>query len=157
MELDWWESARRGRWTITCLPSQHWSRRLGQAENRTLWCAWLIESGDWRTFFAGDTGYFEGFEEFRRRFGPTDVALLPIGAYEPSWIMQWPHLNPAEAVDAALDLESGVMLGMHWGTFDLTDEPLGLPPAVLAEEVEARGLDPGRFRSLAVGEVFRGR
>ena len=65
VELDWWQSARRGRWTITCLPSQHWTRRLGQGNNAVLWCSWLIDSGETRYYFSGDTGYFEGFAEFR--------------------------------------------------------------------------------------------
>ena len=155
IELDWWESARHGRWTITCLPSQHWSRRIGQGTNQTLWCAWLIDSGERRTFFAGDTGYFEGFAEFGRRFGPIDVALMPIGAWAPRWFMEWSHMNPDEAVQASLDLGARAMLGMHWGTFDLTDEPLDQPPEGLAQSVEERGLDPSRFRSLAIGEVWR--
>ena len=157
VELDWWESAQHGGWTITCLPSQHWSRRIGQGANRTLWCAWLLDSGTRRTFFAGDTGYFEGFAEFGRRFGPIDVALMPIGAWAPRWIMEWQHMDPGEAVQATLDLGARHMLGMHWGTFDLTDEPLDQPPEALAREVADRGLDPARFRSLAVGEIWRGR
>jgi N-acyl-phosphatidylethanolamine-hydrolysing phospholipase D len=154
-ELDWWQSAVRGRFTITCLPSQHWSRRLGIGTNQSLWCAWLIDSGERRYFFAGDTGYFEGFAEYGRRFGPIDVALLPIGAYEPRWFMHWQHMDPGEAVQAYLDLGARVMLGMHWGTFDLTDEPADLPPLELAERVAERHLDPERVRALAIGETWR--
>jgi len=155
VELDWWESARRGRWTITCLPSQHWSRRVFQGTNETLWCSWLLDSGDARYYFAGDTGYFEGFEAFGREFGPIDVALLPIGAYEPRWFMRYQHMNPEESVRAFRDLGARFMLGMHWGTFDLTDEPLDLPPKVLADIVEREGLDPERLRTLAVGERWK--
>ncbi len=155
VELDWWQSHVRGRWTITCLPSQHWSRRLGIGTNRSLWCAWLIDSGERRYFFAGDTGYFAGFAEFGRRFGPIDVALLPIGAYAPRWFMRWQHMNPAEAVQAYRDLQARAMLAMHWGTFDLTDEPADLPPRELALLVEREHLDPDRVRSLAIGEVWR--
>jgi N-acyl-phosphatidylethanolamine-hydrolysing phospholipase D len=152
VELDWWEQARRGRWTITCLPSQHWSRRgLGDI-NATLWCAWLIDSGSTRYFFAGDTGYFRGFAEYGRRFAPIDVALLPIGAYEPRWFMRAQHMNPPEAYRAFLDLKARTMLSMHWGTFDLTDEPLDLPPRALDEVVREEGGDPQRVRSLAIGE-----
>jgi N-acyl-phosphatidylethanolamine-hydrolysing phospholipase D len=152
VELDWWESARRGRWTITCLPSQHWSRRLGQGPNETLWCAWLLDSGEQRYFFAGDTGYFHGFAEFGRRFGPIDVAMLPIGAYAPRWFMAYQHLDPAEAWQAFLDLGARFLLPMHWGTFDLTDEPPDLPPRELAQAVAEAGGDAGRVRRLAVGE-----
>jgi N-acyl-phosphatidylethanolamine-hydrolysing phospholipase D len=80
VELDWWQSATNGRWTITCLPAQHWSRRIEMSTNASLWCSWLIDSGTRRYYFAGDTGYFHGFREFGRRFAPIDVAMLPIGA-----------------------------------------------------------------------------
>jgi N-acyl-phosphatidylethanolamine-hydrolysing phospholipase D len=151
VELDWWESATRGRWTITCLPSQHWSRRFRQGVNETLWCSWLLDSGDYRYYFAGDTGYFHGFEEYGRRFGPIDVALLPIGAYEPRWFMKWQHMDPAESYQAFLDLSARFMLPMHWGTFDLTDEPVDLPPRELANVLERHGGD-ARVRTLAIGE-----
>jgi N-acyl-phosphatidylethanolamine-hydrolysing phospholipase D len=152
VELDWWQSARRGRWTITCLPSQHWSRRIEQSTNSTLWCAWLLDSGTRRYFFAGDTGYFAGFAEFGRRFGPIDVALLPIGAYEPRWFMRYQHMSPEESYRAFLDLGARYMVGIHWGTFDLTDEPLDLPPRALQEAVAAASGDPARVKVLAIGE-----
>jgi N-acyl-phosphatidylethanolamine-hydrolysing phospholipase D len=155
VELDWWESVRRGRWTITCLPSQHWSRRIENPTNSTLWCSWLLDSGDYRYYFAGDTGWFDGFAEFGRRFAPIDVALLPIGAYEPRWFMRYQHMDPAEAYQAFLDLGARLLLPMHWGTFDLTDEPVDLPPRELERVIRERGasLDPVRF--LAVGERWK--
>jgi N-acyl-phosphatidylethanolamine-hydrolysing phospholipase D len=152
VELDWWESASHGRFTVTCLPSQHWSRRILVPMNAWLWCSWLVDSGTRRYYFAGDTGYFHGFEAFGERFGPIDVALLPIGAYEPRWFMRYQHVNPEEAYEAFLDLRARLMVGMHWGTFDLTDEPLDLPPRALARVVAERGADPQRVRVLAVGE-----
>lgn len=152
VELDWWESAKHGRWTLTCLPSQHWTRRVGMGRNEALWCSWLVDSGVRRYYFAGDTGYFHGFREFARRFDPIDVAMLPIGAYEPRWFMAYQHMNPAEAWQAFRDLEARWMLPMHWGTFDLTDEPLDLPPRELARAVEETGGDPQQVRLLAVGE-----
>lgn len=155
VELDWWQSARRGRFTITCLPSQHWSLRIGQGENETLWCAWLVDSGDYRYFFAGDTGHFEGFAEYGRRFAPIDVAMLPIGAYAPRWFMAYQHMDPAEAYQAFLDLRAGTMLPMHWGTFDLTDEPLDLPPRELARVVAERSGGDDRVRILAIGERWK--
>lgn len=152
VELDWWESVQHGRWTITCLPSQHWSRRIGEGENESLWCSWLLDSGERRYYFAGDTGYFHGFAEFGRRFGPIDVAMLPIGAYAPRWFMQYQHMDPAQAYRAFRELGADWMLPMHWGTFDLTDEPLDLPPRELARAVAEAGGDPSRVRLLAVGE-----
>ena len=153
VELDWWQSARRGRWQITCLPSQHWTRRIEQGTNEALWCAWLLDSGEHRYFFAGDTGYFHGFREFGRRFEGIDVAMLPIGAYEPRWFMRFQHMNPAEAYRAFLDLGARAMLGMHWGTFDLTDEPVDEAPKALARVLEEQGGDP-RVHTLAVGETW---
>jgi N-acyl-phosphatidylethanolamine-hydrolysing phospholipase D len=152
VELDWWQSTRHGRWTVTCLPSQHWTRRVGMGQNEVLWCSWLIDSGERRYFFAGDTGYFHGFKEFGRRYGPIDVAMLPIGAYEPRWFMHYQHLDPADAWRAFQDLDARWMLPMHWGTFDLTDEPLDLPPRELREAVDAAGGDQERVRVLDIGE-----
>lgn len=152
IELGWWQSAQYGRWTMTCLPAQHWSRRIGQATNTTLWCSWLMDSGDHRFFFAGDSGYFHGYAEFGRKFAPIDVALLPIGAYEPRWFMRYQHMDPAGAYQAFLDLGARYMLPMHWGTFDLTDEPLDEPPRELERVVTTRGDGMDRIRLLGIGE-----
>ena len=154
VELDWWQSVQHGRFTITCLPAQHWSRRSLNDTNETLWCSWLVDSGQRRYFFAGDSGYFPGFAEYGRRFGPIDVAMLPIGGYEPRWFMRSQHMDPAEAYQAFLDLRAGHMIAMHWGTFDLTDEPADLPPRVLAEAVRAQGGDASRTVVLAIGEQW---
>jgi N-acyl-phosphatidylethanolamine-hydrolysing phospholipase D len=151
-ELDWWQSAKRGRWTITCLPSQHWSRRSIGDTNQTLWCAWLLDSGEYTYFFAGDTGYFDGFAAYGREFGPIDVALLPIGAYAPRWFMKDQHMDPAEAYQAFRDLRAKTLVPIHWGTFDLTDEPLDLPPLELDRAVREAGGDASQVRVLSVGE-----
>ena len=150
-ELDWWQSVRHGRWTLHCLPTQHWSNRIGVGRNSSLWCSWLLDSGSRRWYFGGDSGYFHGFAEIGRKFSP-EVALLPIGAYEPRWFMRTQHMDPREAVQACRDLGAGWMAGMHWGTFDLTDEPVDLPPRVLEEVLRDEGGDRERIRTLAVGE-----
>jgi len=155
VELDWWESATHGRWTITCLPSQHWSQRIEHGVDKTLWCSWLVDSGDYRYFFAGDTGYFHGFAEYGRRFDGIDVAMLPIGAYAPRWFMEWQHMDPADAYRAFIDLGSRYLLPMHWGTFDLTDEPVDEPPRELERVLEAQGADVERVRTLAIGERWK--
>jgi N-acyl-phosphatidylethanolamine-hydrolysing phospholipase D len=157
-ELDWWQSVRfgeQGRWTLTCLPAQHWSNRLGVKRNASLWCSWLLDSGTRRYYFAGDSGYFHGFAETGRRFPGIDVAFLPIGAYEPRWFMRTQHADPAEAYQAFLDLGARTMIPMHWGCFDLTDEPVDLAPKVLAQVLERAGADRGRVRTMAVGERWR--
>ena len=149
-ELDWWESATIGRWTVTAVPVQHWSRRTFRA-NRSLWAGWLLDSGTRRYFFAGDSGAFGGFAEIGRRLAPIDVAFLPIGASEPRWFMAYQHMDPAEAYRAFLDLGAKFMVPMHWGVFDLTDEPVGLAPHVLAEHLATIGGDE-RVRTMAIGE-----
>lgn len=151
VELDWWQTAQRGRWRVTCLPSQHWSRRFEQGTNTSLWCSWLLDSGDFRYYFAGDTGYFHGFAEYGSRLGDIDVAMLPIGAYEPRWFMRYQHMNPAEAYQAFIDLKARFMLPMHWGTFDLTDEPIDEAPRALERVLSSRGGD-SRVHTLALGE-----
>lgn len=155
VEMDWWQSAERGRWRITCLPAQHWSNRMSQARNDTLWCSWMLDSGDRRYYFAGDSGYFPGFAEIGRRFPGIDVALLPIGAYEPRWFMASQHMNPAEAYRAFHELGARHLAAMHWGTFDLTDEPVDLAPRVLRQEsATAAGPDP-RVKIFAIGERWQ--
>ncbi|MFI5318943.1 MAG: MFS transporter [Myxococcota bacterium] len=153
VELDWWQSAQRGRFTITCLPSQHWSKRIEQRTNESLWCAWLIDSGARRYFFAGDTGYFHGFAEVGRRFGPLDAALLPIGAYEPRWFMDFQHLDPAQALRAFRELRARRLFPMHWGTFELTDEPPDEAPLELRRQADRLGVPWRDIAPLAVGET----
>jgi L-ascorbate metabolism protein UlaG (beta-lactamase superfamily) len=158
VELDWWQSARHGRWTLTCLPAQHWSNRLGMGRNATLWCSWLLDGGERRYYFAGDSGYFPGFAEIGRRFAPIgsiDVAFVPIGAYEPRWFMRYQHVDPREAWQAFLDLGARTLIPMHWGCFDLTDEPVDLAPKVLCEVLERAGEDRRRAPILAVGERWK--
>ena len=108
-----------------------------------------------RIFFAGDTAYAPFFTDIRRRLGPIDLALLPIGAYEPRWFMQSVHMNPAEAVQAHLDLEASESVGMHFGTFQLTAEGIDEPLRALEAACRARDVPPSRFRTLAFGESAR--
>jgi N-acyl-phosphatidylethanolamine-hydrolysing phospholipase D len=134
-ELDWGMSReQRSRHRadasvrITCTPAQHWSRRSLDDEGATLWSSWAVTGATRRFYFAGDTGYFAGFGEIARALGPFDLAAVPIGAYEPAAMMKEAHLNPEEAVQAALDLDARAAIGIHYATFDLSDEPLDEPP-----------------------------
>ncbi len=155
VELDWWQTVRHGRWDITCVPVQHWSQRIDQARNSTLWCGWVIASEDMTYFFGGDSGYFHGFSEIGKRFGPIDVAMLPIGAYEPRWFMRYSHMNPAEAYQSFQDLDARWMVPCHWGTFDLTDEPIDEPPRELLRVVAAAGDPLEPIRVMAIGERWK--
>jgi N-acyl-phosphatidylethanolamine-hydrolysing phospholipase D len=129
VELDWWENAEleSGGKTI-CLPAKHFSNRTLWNQNRTLWASWLLEVGGQRIYFSGDTGYEQHFAEIGAELGPPDLAILPIGAYRPEWFMLPMHLNPEQAVQAHLDLGAQRSVGVHWGTFILSDEPLDEPP-----------------------------
>jgi len=127
-ELDWGGSIAHAGVQVVCTPSQHWSRRTLNDERSALWSSWVVVGKERRFYFAGDTGYFAGFVEIARALGPFHLAALPIGAYEPVAMMKDSHLNPEEAVQAALDLDARAALGMHFGTFDLSDEPLEEPP-----------------------------
>lgn len=151
VELDWWDETRVGSLAIGCTPAQHFSARGFGDRNRTLWCGWSLAAPARQVFFAGDSGYHPEFMVIGERFGPFDAALLPIGAYEPRWFMRPVHMNPEEAVRAFQDLQSSrpsipgrppVMVGMHWGTFKLTDEPMDEPPARARSAWQAAGLEP---------------
>ncbi len=157
-EIDWWETASAAPLPITLTPAQHFSARSMFDRNRALWGGFLIEAGGHRIFFAGDTGYGQHFREIAARMGPVDLALLPIGAYEPRWFMKDIHMNPAEAVQAHLDLAARQSIGMHFGTFQLTPEGIEEPVRELAKSLRDRGVPAERFRTVEVGEsVWLGR
>jgi L-ascorbate metabolism protein UlaG (beta-lactamase superfamily) len=122
-ELDWWQSAEAsGGRRIISVPAQHFSGRGFRDRNRTLWCGFLIETPVGSVYFAGDTALGPHFEEIRRRFGPPRVALLPIGAYRPSWFMAPAHISPEEAVRAHRMLGASTSIAIHYGTFALGDD-----------------------------------
>jgi len=151
-ELGWWESVETAGVRVHCVPAQHFSGRGLTDRNRRLWAGWVVEGKGRRFYHAGDTGYFGGFAEIGARLGPIDLAAIPVGAYLPSAMMRPVHLDPDEAVQAALDLKASRAVGMHFGTFDLTDEPLDEPPARFLAEAARRGLGD-RAWVLRVGET----
>lgn len=152
-ELDWWRETSINGVRIHCVPAQHFSGRSLIDGDRRLWAGWVVIGASRRFFHAGDTGYFNGFAEIGERFGPIDLAALPIGAYDPAPIMRFVHMNPEEAVQAAIDLNATTAVGMHYGTFDLTDEPLDEPPRRFHAEATRRALEPVRTWTLDVGET----
>ena len=153
-ELDWWDAVPVGSARVLCTPAQHWSGRGLSDRNRTLWGGFVIEVADRTVYFAGDTGYCAQFAEIRSRCGVVDVALLPIGAYEPRWFMQEQHMNPDEAVRAHLDLGTRLSIATHFGCFQLTDEGIDDPVIELAAARERRGVENDRFRVLETGETL---
>jgi L-ascorbate metabolism protein UlaG (beta-lactamase superfamily) len=154
-ELDWWQDAKTSPLPIALTPAHHFSARSPFNRNRALWGGFRLVASGARIFFAGDTAYAPFFPDVRRRLGPIDLALLPIGAYEPRWFMQAVHMNPAEAVQAHLDLEASESVGMHFGTFQLTTEGIDEPLRALEEACRARDIPPSRFRTLPFGDSLR--
>ncbi len=158
VELDWWGEHTVGPLRITATPAQHFTSRNFLDRDRTLWCGFAVQAPGHRVFFAGDSGYHPEFGRIGRELGPFDAVLLPIGAYDPAWIMQPLHMNPEEAVQAYRDLvgangTGGVMMAVHWGTFKLTDEPMDEPRARVRAAWGAAGLAPERLWLPAHGET----
>jgi L-ascorbate metabolism protein UlaG (beta-lactamase superfamily) len=155
IELDWWESAEPlPGLKLTYVPAQHWSRRRFWDTNRMLWGGHVVAAQGARAYFAGDTGYPAQFGEIAQRCGAPDIALLPIGAYEPRWFMAPQHMNPEEAVKAHLDLGARLSIAMHFATFRLTDEPFGAPEAALAAARAQYSVGESAFRIPAFGETI---
>ncbi|WP_034270986.1 MBL fold metallo-hydrolase [Haloechinothrix halophila] len=153
-ELDWWESAEVAGLRFDFTPSQHWSKRGLFDTCATLWGGWVITAPDGtRTYHAGDSGYGECFAEVGRRYPGIDVAMMPIGAYEPRWFMRNLHMNPEESIRALDDIGARRLAAMHWGTFVLTREPADEPLRVIRKEWAAAGKDPDDLWALAVGET----
>jgi L-ascorbate metabolism protein UlaG (beta-lactamase superfamily) len=163
IELDWWQSHSLAPGAnITFTPSKHWSNRFGTPRNHRLWGGFFLTLGEpqrssppssKRVWFVGDSGFDPAMiGDVRRRCGPPDLALVPIGAYEPRWFMAPMHINPAEAVQVHQLSGAGVSVAMHWGTFQLTDEAREEPMAALAVAKQNAHLTNAQFRALAPGE-----
>lgn len=155
IELDWGESVEIAGVKVHCVPAQHFSGRWLDDQNRRLWAGFVVEGPTTTFFHAGDTGYFDGFKEIGERFGPIDVAAVPIGAYAPMRMMSWVHMNPEEAVRAAVDVGARHIVPMHYGTFELTEEPFGEPPQRFLAEAGRRKLSPRQVWTLKIGETRR--
>ena len=154
-ELDWWQRATTPPMPIRLTPAHHFSARGPFDRNRALWGGFMITVARRDIYFAGDTAYAPIFREIRDRLGAPDLSLLPIGAYEPRWFMRSVHMNPAEAVQAHLDLQSAQSIAMHFGTFQLTTEGIDDPVLALEDARRARGVADGHFRMLGFGASMR--
>ena len=158
-EAGWWQRYDLGPDSpleITYLPAAHWHRRGLADTNQVLWGSFLIRAAGKLLYFAGDTAYADHFEAIEQQFGPVDIALMPIGAYKPAYMMAKSHVNPHEAAKAVNVLRAGHIVPMHYGTFALSDEPASEPLRQL-EEVAAGGMLRGELHAPAVGEVLRWR
>lgn len=155
VELDWWQRYTSDDGSnITLVPMQHWSARGLFDRFEALWGGYVIESSGLKVMFAGDTGYNQQFKKIKEKFGAMDLSLLPIGAYEPRWFMKEQHLNPKEAVQAHLDLHSKLSVGMHFGTFQLTDEGIKEPEIALKKALIAKRINPKEFLAPKNGQTI---
>ena len=162
VELDWWQETVINDLRITATPARHFSaRRLGD-RNKTLWCGFAFERAGKRAYFAGDTAYHPEFGAIGSRCGPFDLAMIPIGAYDPRWFMHVVHVDPEEAVQMYCDLiaphadcPQPLALGIHWGTFKLTDEAMDQPPRRTRARWREAGLSEDRLWIARFGETRR--
>ena len=154
-EFEWWESKTIKNTTFTFVPVQHWSRRGLFDKNKSLWGGWWIENSKSKLVHLGDTGYSKDFVEINKRLGNPDIAFIPIGAYKPRRIMKESHMNPQEALNAAIDLGAKKSIGMHWGTFILTTEPIMEPKIILDDLVAKSNLDSDFFVTIKPGELIK--
>jgi L-ascorbate metabolism protein UlaG (beta-lactamase superfamily) len=153
-ELDWWDAIELGPFgRVTCVPAQHFSARTPWDRDRTLWAGFVVESAGATVYFAGDTGYAPLFEDIGRRFPRIDLALIPIGAYEPRWFMRPVHVNPEEAVRIHRDVGARRSIGMHFGTFHLTDEAIDAPLIALEHARREAGVSDDDFPTIGFGET----
>ncbi len=167
-QMDWWDQqtvkTATGQVEVHFTPVQHWSARSISDRRATLWGGYALFASDVHLYFSGDTGYSKDFLDTRERFaarqtdalgGGFDMALIAVGAYEPRWFMKEQHVNPEEAVQIHLDLKAKRSVGVHWGTFDLTDESLDQPPKDLAAARAAKKLPQEAFDVMAIGQTLK--
>jgi len=157
-ECDWWQRVETSSFSAVCTPSRHFSNRSLGDRGETLWCGWTLAADDVRVFFAGDTALHPEFAKIARLAGPFDLVLLPIGAYQPRWLMSSVHMNPDDALAAYRELSHDAprlprCLPIHCGTFRLTDEPVDEPPQRFADLWRSAGLDEDANWTLVLGET----
>ncbi len=155
VEMSWWQQEEIEGIDVTFVPAEHWSRRGFSDINTSWWGGYVISKNGLRVYHSGDTGWFDGFAQIAERFPDIDVAMLPAGAYAPRWFMRAQHIDPEEAVRAFKALGAKQFVGMHWGTFKLSDEPLDEPMHVLPHIWEQEELERRRLESGVLGKILR--
>ncbi|MDB5256492.1 MAG: hypothetical protein JWM14_1187 [Chitinophagaceae bacterium] len=138
---------------IYYLPSRHWSKRSLNDTNKQLWGAFVFQTKDQTIYFSGDTGYGNHFKEARDLFPSIDIAIIGVGAYKPEWFMHVNHISPQDAVKAFNELGAKTFVPMHYGTFDLSDEPVGEPVRFLKQLQKEHRIN-GELKLLDLGENY---
>ncbi|MEK4239610.1 MBL fold metallo-hydrolase [Paenibacillus sp. FSL H7-0714] len=160
VEMEWWQEIKLGKIKLSFVPTQHWTRRTPWDTNTSHWGGYILEpadSGNQKSspnlYFAGDSGYFPGFKEIGSRY-KIDIALMPIGAYEPEWFMTSQHVNPEEAIQAFLDVGAETMIPMHYGTFRLADDTAREALDRMDNARVKHAISEERIRTLGYGETL---
>jgi len=155
VEMNWWDKHTvSNEITVTFVPAQHWSTRTLFSRNTTLWGGFYFKVRNKTYYFVGDTGYHPKlFKEIHKKAGSPDFAFIPVGAYAPRDFMKDQHNDPAEAVEIHKDVNAKQSVGMHHGTFQLTDEGIDEPCQNLAVESKSKGLAVADFTCMDVGET----
>ncbi|WP_440960820.1 MBL fold metallo-hydrolase [Paenibacillus nitricinens] len=160
VEMEWWQEIKLGKIKLSFVPTQHWTRRTPWDTNTSHWGGYILEpadSGNQKSspnlYFAGDSGYFPGFKEIGNRY-KIDIALMPIGAYEPEWFMTSQHVNPEEAIQAFLDVGAETMIPMHYGTFRLADDTAREALDRMEKARVKHAISEERIRILGYGETL---
>jgi L-ascorbate metabolism protein UlaG (beta-lactamase superfamily) len=138
---------------IYFMPARHWSKRGLTDTNKHLWGSFVIEANGKRIFFSGDTGYGSHLKEINEIFGKIDLCIIGVGAFKPEWFMGANHISPLDAVKAVNEMGANTLIPMHFGTFDLSDEPIGLPQHILETESKNGNLK-AKLNVLTVGKDF---
>ena len=155
VEMDWWQAVSCGdRCEVICLPAQHWSRRINQDTDTTLWASFLLVTPGRKIYYGGDSGYFIGYREIGRRYPAIDYALLPVTAYDPRWFMHYAHMDAREALDAFRHLGARYFIPTQWGTFRLGDERIGQAPSALSKAAQSTNTDPARIVVMGIGQLL---
>jgi N-acyl-phosphatidylethanolamine-hydrolysing phospholipase D len=153
IELEWWQETELDGVRITCVPARHFSGRSLRDRNRRLWCGWVVQGNTRRFYDAGDTAYPDRFPEIGSRLGPFDLATVPIGAYLPAAMMHPVHTTPEEGFQIGKDVAARIVVAMHFGTFDLSDEAVDEPARRFRAEADRQGWGPDRAWIMKVGET----
>ena len=153
IELDWYDENKNNNFTVTAIPAYHWSRRLGQKYNSTLWNGYMITYQSKKIYFSGDTAYGPMFSEIGEKLGPFDLSIISIGAYKPREMMQASHCTPEEAVDITSMLISKNILSMHWGTIRISAEDPWEPPIKFKKAAQLKGYQQNQIWQLAIGQT----
>jgi L-ascorbate metabolism protein UlaG (beta-lactamase superfamily) len=155
IELDWWQThTLTENQTITLVPAQHWSMRTMNDTNKALWGGYWIRSHQLNIYFAGDTGFGEHFKLIKEKMGRANISILPIGAYEPRWFMKPQHMNPEDAVQASLILETKLAIATHHQTFRLATEGFYEPKQSLQHNLVLNKINPNYFLAPDIGETI---